>query len=697
MVDFKKLMAKRRKKKIDDAPILNDEQQLVVAHTYGPLRVIATAGSGKTTALIERTVALVRRGVAKPSEVLLLSFSRAAQKEMEKRLSARMPQVDTSRMCRTFHSLGLDIFRTEADPDQSWRIDESGRLWQSALIQAMRRTGTRGGSRRDNDVNLSVLKRFASRAKSDMVVTPPALRRLGQIEPGMQVLAEALAKESSMTADDLISIFHAAEDMRERGEIEDDKGDTRPFVTFDDMVFMAAMLLRKPEVRERWAARWKIVMQDEAQDENEVQAEIAEQLCVGHRNYTVVGDPAQAIYSFRGARPEKIMAFEDHWPNAKTIVMHRNYRSGIDIVDAANRLIGFMPPSTALTDVQMHSERQTRAHVVAHRFVDRAAEAEAISKNCKLHHDAGIEWEDQAILVRMNWMTRAVEMKLARSHIPYKLVSGTSFFSLREVTMLYGYLRVATGRASDDDVSTTLMFPQRGLGKEFVKRVLSARDLAVANGNPNPEWYDCVRDCVVYANGRAREGVAQWLNAVALLKLDCSRLTPYQSLLKLKLNAGIDEWLKKKGAEDDEDNQSFANLEEALQFALDFSTTEELLDEVDRIIDHRKRSGRDAVTISTVHKAKGMEWPIVYVPCCEYDLFPSSRGDLNEERRLFYVACTRAQDELWMSCARFPEESKESIPSRFLDEIGATCVDESEFKPGRVIHPMKVGTQMALI
>lgn len=598
------MMAKKKATKANSEPALNEEQAIVAAHTFGPLRVVAVAGSGKTAAIIERAVYLVQHGIARPQDLLLISFSVNARKVMERRLAGRLPYIDASRICRTFHSIGLDIFRNEASEGRAWRIDDTGRLYTRALTMAMRQVGVAAAQNdKGKDLNLPLVKAFAVRCKTDMLVTPPALRRLGNIEPEMKALAEALVDVTGVTMapDDLITVFHRAEDLRESGAI-DDNGVPTKFVTFDDMVYGAAMLLRKPEVKARWAERWKFVMQDECQDANTVQDEIAEALCAGHRNYMVVGDPSQAVFAFRGARPDRLMQFDQHWPGTKTIVMHRNYRSGIDIIDTANRLIKHMPAGTTLP-VEMHSERQTRAHVSCHVFGPHDEEADAITKNVVAHQRAGLDWKDQAILIRMNWMSRGPEIALARAGVPYRLISGTSFFGLREVAVLYGYLRLAAGRATAKDVENALLHPNKMLGRAFVEKVFSCYEQKQRAGEEQPDWLACAMECQVYLGPKQREALEAWVELVRGLQAGVSRFTPYQLLTRLKELANLDEWVA-KGGDVGEDNQSAANLDEAMRFASSHTTVAGLLDEIDRIAAHRANNvhARNVVAISTIHK-----------------------------------------------------------------------------------------------
>lgn len=670
-------------KKAAPSRYLNPEQRLVVDHLRGPLRVGAVAGSGKTLALIERTAALVEKHRVPPGRILLISFSVNARKEMEKRLVERMPSVAAGEICRTFHSIGLDIFREEVDQSKSWLIDTANRLWRRAIRQGAQKQGFNLAAK-GSALNVKQVETVASLAKTQMVMTDRSLRRLGRIDPALKKIAENVAGE--LLANDVISILHAAEDIREVAGIED-QGMFSNFITFDDMLHSTAMLLRQQILRKKWAQRWTYVMQDECQDESPVQAEIAEALCSEHRNYMVVGDPAQAIFGWRGSDPHRMLAFDQTWPGATTVVMDRNYRSGIEVIEAANRVITSMPESTIIAK-SMKCERNTRSHVSFHAFVDEAAEATAIAQNIRKHFDQGLAWKDQAIVIRMNFMARAIEVALAMAEVPYRIVSGESFFKMSEASIMLGYLRVALSRATADDVEVSLANPSRMLGKTYFEQLAEAR-----KAKPDAAWIDLV--LAPQLGRKQSEAVEDWQALVGHLGAEAAGgKTPHQILASLVQEISLDDWLK---SDADGDNAPAANIQQVLAFAANYETSEALLDAVDKILAHKKSSARmkKVVEVSTIHRYKGREASVVYMPNVTNGWFPSVRGDLLEERRLFYVGVTRAMDELWMSYPLFSSEDTSNSPSMFISESGIEI--SNEFVPGRKTQPTKVGTQMGLL
>jgi DNA helicase-2/ATP-dependent DNA helicase PcrA len=678
VVDFKKLMTPKR------SP-LNPEQKAAVEHVDGPLRIGAVAGSGKTTALVERCAYLIEQQRVEPWKILMITFSSIAKTQMERRIQARMPHVDAGSIARTFHSIGLDIFRQEIDPNKEWEIDKNGALYRRVIQDSFRYLQV--------EPNLKLAMAFSARVKMEMLGTSEALRRLGQVDPRMLEEAELLCNQldiggNHVEPDDLVNVFNKAESMRTEG-FDNGTGQKVRFVTFDDMLYQSAMLLRHTDVKHRWASRWRYIMADEHQDTSLVQNAVGDALASIHKNYCIVGDPAQSVFSFRGSHPELMLSFDKTFEGTKTIAMHRNYRSGREIVALANEVLAKMPAATKL-DMVMTSERNSTSFVDLHAFEDPEAEASGVAQNCIAHNKAGVAWKDQAVLVRMNYMTREIEVQLAKSRVPYRLVSGTSFYSLREVKMLFGYMRIVASRATQEDLEYAIQYPSRFLGKEFIKRVL----------NEHKGGGDYLPAVEAASKGTRQERNAlEWLQVIRYLRGKLDKETPWQLAVSWRGITNVDDWLKKKGNDDDDvDTEAVSNLDEAISYASTFETVKELLDAVDETEKFRANAAhnRDAVTISTVHKAKGAEWPVVYIVQMGDALFPSRRGDALEERRLFYVALTRAMDELWVSWSKTNGEGTAEVagPGRLVNET--SLVPSSTYEPGRKAV-VAIGSQLGLL
>jgi DNA helicase-2/ATP-dependent DNA helicase PcrA len=664
-------------------PDLNHEQQAVVLHHRGPMRVASVAGSGKTTAIVERVAHLIQKRHVSSTDILMISFSRIAAEEMRKRIDKRLPGMGAGRCVRTFHSLGLMIFKDEVDPHNDMEIDTTGLLYIKAGAEAYRSMRV--------EPERKALKKFATTVKNNLIGTNETLRRLGRVDARMSRIAEDACAEAAVDPATVIEAFYKTEEIRSKTGV-DHMGQRRRFVTFDDMIYGTAMALKESDVRMRWARRWQFVLQDEAQDVNEAQDAIAEALCREHRNYMVVGDPSQAIFAFRGAKPEKILGFQEEWPGAKTVVMHRNYRSGVEIVNLANKVMGCMPADTVVTDdmgiaTDMVSERNTKSYVGYHIFGTARGEADAVADNIAAHERDGLKWSDQAVVLRMNIMTREIEMALAERDIPYKLVSGQSFFTLREAKIVFSYLRVLAGRADADAIETSLMYPSRKLGKAFVKTVTDAKTV-------DNDWFDAVE---IACRGAARYqalAVQDWLSMMRSEQGSLSRDFG-SSVRRFFSRLGLHDWLKRQNS-DEEDSKASQNLNEVIDFASAHANVDQLLDALDRIEAHRAANSRkrNAVTVSTVHKMKGAERKVIYLIQVAQGRFPPGPADITEERRVFYVAVTRAMDELWISCSTDAADDK-GFESPLVCEVGLTQ-SPGAYRLGRAIEPLPVGSQIGL-
>jgi DNA helicase II / ATP-dependent DNA helicase PcrA len=691
-------------KKSKPRPVLNAEQQSVVEHAGGPLRVSACAGSGKTTALVERVAYLIEHRHVPPSRILVISFSKSAREELQHRLEARLPARGAKDCARTFHSLGLMIFQRELDPRKEWFLDTSGALYNRLVESIYKREGVRDETK--------LVNRIAELMKSNLIESPrqEAVRRLSDRLPSRLLAVAQEAAKGSDGADWLtaLRVYLTVEDVRKKDGVEW-KGERRRFVTFHDMIYETARLLERPETRERWADQWTHVLQDECQDENEAQAAIAEALAHKHRNYVVVGDPAQSIYAFRGATPAKMVAFPDRWPGAKTIFLFRNYRSGIEVVDAANALVGAMPANTVTTDewgcpVEMQSERRTRAFVGHHYFMSLEAEANAIADNIVAHQAKGIPYSEQAVLLRLNKQSRSIEFALANRGIPYRLIAGSSLFDTRAAKAFFGYLRLMTCSASKDDFAAVLSNPMSHLGKAFLAKVADGHDMvlkdwfrsiAAASLEPRQQklagmWVGEIRQLMAELSGAELSAGDQTLYE-AMRKADPVQVT--SSLFDRK-RGRLAHLYERDGDTDAEDANSRDTIDDIITLVRSFTSVGELMQKVDMLSRHRAKSGRssNAVTVSTVHRAKGSEWGCVYVCGASAKMYPHHRCvDVNEERRVFYVACTRAKDELWVSHFHEDDTSLGSSVSPFVRDAGIP--HHEDFEPGVRACKEPVGTQ----
>jgi DNA helicase-2/ATP-dependent DNA helicase PcrA len=474
-------------------------------------------------------------------------------------------------------------------------------------------------------------------------------------------------------------------------------------LTFDDfLVFAAKHLESSEEVRQSWSSRWDYMLQDEYQDANRIQKVIATLLAKDHRNYMAIGDCYQAIYSFRGSSPEYLAQFDQEWAGASTITLPRNYRSGTNIIDAANAVLLKVKIDGIAEPTPMIGERDIAGDVrflVAESLDD---EGNEIAARVLESVNAGeSKLSDHTVLFRTNAQSRALEESFLGRRIPYVVVGGVSFYERKEVRDLLAYLRLAAGRATNDDVKRSINTPFRYLGAKFVDRVMSAVDRA--GDDPDfPRIVDDVSD-ETGLQQRQRVSAREWSSIVRecqkRLRQEDERIPLAErkeyaepsAILEhvIQRTRYIDYLVKEQGDESTEDSH-VSNVREMVRVAEQFPTAGELLDYIDETIrkareqSQNRQAGGDRVLLMNVHRSKGLEWKFVYVAGFNEGVFPHAmalkNGEEDEERRLAYVAITRARDVLTLSCARRMATMagvRDTEPSRYYREVQAALAKAS--------------------
>lgn len=669
--------------KVDPEKILEDlnpEQRDVALHDLGPLLVAAVAGAGKTHALIRRILYLLKIRGVDPTRILAVTFSRKGADEISDRMNAIVP--DHGARIGTFHSLALQILKVEREEYESWTIDDRNSYrycikdavghkemdWKEAdvtLLESFIGFAKCQLARPDSDITADIAAKFASRVKR------------GYVSPSRMVQA-----------------YHRAEELRR----------DRKLLTFDDMLMEAVELLRDDEsVRTRWANRWDYVMQDEAQDQNLGQLMMGELLAQDHRNYMLIGDPAQTIYTWRGAQPSKLLNFEKDW-GAKVILMHRNYRCGDIVVDTANKSLAAMDPSTRL-DMTMTGERRTSGLLTSTEFLTLDDEGEGLASRISQLIEDGRQPRDFAILYRTNAQSRAPEEALIGARLPYQIIGGTCFYERREVKNLLAYLRLASGVGDLEDIGRCINAPFRFLGKKFVEKI----EEAAKENKPHKTgkgWGDLIRKVSSQqgVQSRQRSSVESWSDLVERMGFRIERAKtathgtePYIQGLPARILEDIvretryTEWLIKDEGEESTENSRVSNIREMIRAAGRFNTVAELLAYVDKTIaaskeQRKSKEDPNKVTLCSLHRSKGLEWPIVFLIGCSDGILPHARAEEpEEERRLFYVGVTRARDELHVSCAHFialGNKVKATVPSEFLVEAGIPPIQAFKSEEG---------------
>lgn len=675
---------------------LNDQQRDAVTHEGSPLLILAGAGSGKTRVLTHRIACLLETGRARPSEILAITFTNKAAAEMRERVANLIGPAARSMWVSTFHSACVRILRKEhaaADLTSTFTIydaQDSQRLIQMVLKAA------------NVDVKRFTPKMVAARI-SDLkneLVAPAQFEANAPNDPISQVVAEAYVEYDKR--------------LRQANALD-----------FDDLISRTVTLLRdKPAIAEHYHRRFRHILVDEYQDTNHAQYVLVRLLTgsgddgVDSAELTVVGDSDQSIYAFRGATIRNIEEFERDFPGARTILLEQSYRSTQNILSAANAVIA---RNQGRRPKNLWTAHGDGAPIVVAALDSEYDEARFLIKEIRRLHDQGIDEGDIAVFYRTNAQSRALEELLVQQGIAYRLVGGTRFYERKEIKDAIAYLQAVVN--PDDTVSLRriLNTPRRGIGARAEGALLAHADLYnvslgeairhvwVHAGSPAGEGEgfeipeteeksaaESAGDPVPSVQGltpRASASVAGfWGLLEAARALDRAGASPADILDEILDHSGYLAELKR--SDDPQDASRVENLAELHTAATTFRQSEpegtlldylervSLVADSDQVPSDEERGG--FLTLMTVHTAKGLEFPVVFVTGMEDGIFPHQRSlgeeaELEEERRLAYVAITRARSRLYLT--RAGQRSawgtpQEFPPSRFLDDIPPELIDE---------------------
>lgn len=639
---------------------LNPEQARAVKVTAGPLLIQAGAGSGKTKTLTHRIAYLIASGQATPSQILAVTFTNKAAKEMRSRIWAIMNNLPVDHETRvpanfmfwmgTFHSVCVKILRRDGEfigvPKNFVIFDESDRL--SAVKQVSKKLGL--------DEKTYPARRIAgliSSAKNEMLSPEEYLRTVNG--PAQ----EAAAK-----------VFPSYEVL-----LRDNRA-----LDFDDLINKTARLLRDvKEVRERWQSQFEYIMVDEYQDTNEAQYQLVKLLTNERHNIAVVGDDWQSVYSWRGADFRNILNFEKDYPGCQVIKLEQNYRSTSPILEAANSVIR---KNVQRSDKKLWTSKTGGKPVQLLTVSNERAEAETVIREIKNAVNLGLRhYRDFAVLYRTNAQSRTIEENFARYALPYRIVGGVRFYDRAEIKNLLAYLRLIY--QPDDQISfqRIINLPTRGIGAGSLSKFIAwyeSRGLTLSAGLRN------VLECSDLT-ARSRAALDGFADMMAKLR-DFSSKTSVHGLIDALIHRIDYLNFLDDGSIQAESRQE--NVKELLSVAEQYQDNDlaMFLEEVSLVsdVDNADFSG-DSVTLMTLHGAKGLEFPVVFMIGMEDGIFPHSRAlfdqsEMEEERRLCYVGMTRAQEELYMisASARLIYGGMQSNPpSRFLSEIGSDVSSSS--------------------
>lgn len=636
---------------------LNEPQRQAVLHTDGPLMIIAGAGSGKTRVLTYRTAHLMEQGVD-PFQILLLTFTNKAAGEMRQRIEKVVGGDARNLWMGTFHSVFAKILRFEGERlgytsnFSIYDTDDSKSLIRSIIKE-------KNLDDKIYKVNL-VLNRISS-AKNRLV------------GPQQYAQSEILMTDDRLARiPEMASIYHTYALRCFQANAMD----------FDDLLFQTNVLFRDHlDVLHKYQHKFKHVMVDEFQDTNVSQYLITKKLAAVHQNICVVGDDAQSIYAFRGANIQNILNFEKDYPDLKTIKLEENYRSTKCIVGAANSVIS--KNRNQLKKEVFTSNEQGDSIELIRAGSDNEEGRLVASAIFDQKQQWSLDWSDFAILYRTNAQSRAFEEALRKLNIKYRIIGGLSFYQRKEIKDLLAYLRFIVNQQDEEAFKRIINLPKRGIGDTTIAK------MAVTAAEQGVSIWEvvCAAQQIPGLRGAAAvEGFADLIKSFKLL-VEHEQKDAYEVANQVAKASGLlKEYYEDKTVEGLARYQNIQELLNAIKQFVDdeenedgslatFLQTVSLLTNADTQEDPQDQ---DRVTLMTVHSAKGLEFKQVYLVGMEEDLFPSqmmleSTQDLEEERRLFYVAITRAEKKLILSYAESRYQFgrlKMCEPSRFLDEIG---------------------------
>lgn len=638
---------------------LNPPQLQAVEHTDGPVMIIAGAGSGKTRVLTYRIAHLIYAKGIDPFNILSLTFTNKAAAEMKHRIETLVGLEARNTWMGTFHSVFAKILRVEA-----------GKIGYPSNFTIY-----------DSDDSKSLIRTLVKEMRIDDKVYKPnvVLSRISGAKNRL-ISWEAYQADPYVKADDEAAMKPRMGELYQRYQERLFKAGA---MDFDDLLFNTNVLFRDHlDVLNKYQQRFKYVMVDEFQDTNVSQYLITKKLAAVHQNICVVGDDAQSIYAFRGADIQNILNFEKDYPDLFVVKLEQNYRSTKTIVEAANsiidknkaqlkKLVWTSNPDGDLIELIKATSDGEEGRIVANTIFE--------ERNQKKLNNS-----DFAILYRTNSQSRSMEEALRKMNLTYKIVGGLSFYQRKEIKDLMAYMRFTVNPVDEEAFKRVINYPKRGIGDTSVEKILvSAYDHDI------PLW-EVVKNAHSFLPGRAGSSVDDFATMIKAFQIEVERKDAFEAASSIAKQSGLlRELYEDKTIEGLNRYENVQELLNAIKEYVDNPENEDkslgsFLQEIALLTDNdQDKDKTDAITLMTIHSSKGLEFKQVFVVGMEEDLFPSqmmmqSREDLEEERRLFYVATTRAMEKLYLTYALSRYRFGRLLncePSRFLEEV-----DQSKIK-----------------
>lgn len=618
---------------------LNKEQLEAVKHVNGPMLVLAGAGSGKTRVLTSRIAYLIENGVS-VDNILAITFTNKAAKEMKEREIKLIGNDAKSIQISTFHSLGLKIIK-----------ENYARLGYKSNFVIL-----------DSDDTLTVVKKIMK----DLNLNP-------KFYNARDIRNKISSAKNELIGPDKFSKVEFDQNIITVYEIYMKKLLINNSVDFDDLLTLPIKLFKEyPDVLKYYQDKYKYVLIDEYQDTNEAQYIFSKMLCNNHKNIFVVGDNDQAIYAFRGANYKNILNFEKDYPDCKVILLEENYRSTQNILDAANSVIKH---NKMRKDKNLWCNNDVGSKVKYIKVDSDKEECAYVSDKIKELHDNNVSYEDIAILYRTNAQSRLIEEEMLKNGIPYRIVGSFYFYNRKEIKDLLCYLRLINNH--DDDVSLLRIIntPKRGIGDKTIENITN---VATEKGISLFEAIESGKEL-------------SFKNAILDMEKKCENLTLTEMVDVVLNDSGMkNEYTSDKSLESEirlENLEEFKSITKGYEEEYGVISLTDFLNEVSLVSDiSEHQDSNNKVSLMTIHAVKGLEFDNVFIVGMEEGIFPhynsineGTIAAIEEERRLCYVAITRAKKNLWMLNAKkrmLFGNTQLNMPSRFMDEIDSRYIEE---------------------
>jgi Superfamily I DNA and RNA helicases len=626
---------------------LNEQQVEAVQTTEGPLLVLAGAGSGKTKVLTTRIGYLIEEKGIEPANILAITFTNKAAKEMRDRVVRMLGPMAYQIQISTFHSFGLTIMK------ENYEL-----LGYSKEFTIL-----------DSDDSLSIIKRIIKNNNLDSkIYNPKAIKNKISSAKNERVSPEELSKFNASDFDIKVVEIYTEYEKKLR---------TNNSLDFDDLLLNPIELFDQyPAVLAQYQERFKYILIDEYQDTNEVQYTLTRMLSKKYNNICVVGDESQSIYAFRGSNYRNILNFEKDYPKSKIILLEQNYRSTKTILNAANDVI---KNNKQRKEKNLWTENKVGEKVVYKKCFDEKEEAASVTSEIGNLILDGTSLKDIVVLYRTNAQSRTIEEAMLKDNIPYKVVGSFYFYNRREVKDLIAYLRLIYNSHDDVSLMRVINSPKRGIGQKSIE------NLALEAANLGVSMYEAITKEIKFKD------------MIESIKKESENLSLTEIVDLVLEKSGLKKELELEGTIEAE--AKIENLEEFKSITKNFEerygiiSLEDFLAEISLVADvEEHKDNTDVVTLMTIHSAKGLEFNYVFVIGMEEGIFPHSRSlfdsnELEEERRLCYVALTRARDRIWLLGAKrrtlYGMDNINPV-SRFIGEIGCDFIDKGETEQNNV-------------